>query len=172
MAKVPVKALPPAMLAQWRTLARRERILVLLAVATALVGALWLGVVRPTVLTLREAPLEIDRLQATLRDARAQAAELARLNAMPPAPPESSDLQSAFVTWLKVHAPAAQTQVRMQDDGVVVDVHALPGPLIVELVRAARRDWGAALRQASLHRGPDGLYAGHLAWGRRGAAGP
>ena len=172
MAKVPDSAWTQAMLAQWRAMARRERALVLLAAAIAMLAALWLGVLRPTVRTLRDAPPAIERLQTTLRDARAQAAELARLNALPPAPAGSDDPRGAFVAWLKNHAPAAQAQVRMQDDGVVVDVQALPGPLLLELVRAARRDWGAELRQATLRRGPDGLYSGHLAWGRDKGAGP
>ncbi|NML13472.1 type II secretion system protein GspM [Azohydromonas caseinilytica] len=72
--------------ARWRALAPRERRL--LSVAGALLGVLllWLLAVQPAWRTLREAPVEIDRLEAQLQRMQRQAAEVRELRATPPVP--------------------------------------------------------------------------------------
>jgi general secretion pathway protein M len=76
--------------ARWRALAPRERRL--LSVAGALLGVLllWLLAVQPALRTLREAPVEVDRLEAQLQRMQRQAAEVRELRAIAPVPPAQS----------------------------------------------------------------------------------
>jgi general secretion pathway protein M len=72
--------------ARWRALAPRERRL--LSVLGVLVGLLllWLLLVQPALRTLREAPVEIDRLEAQLQRMQRLATEAHDLAATPPVP--------------------------------------------------------------------------------------
>ena len=76
--------------ARWRALAPRERRL--LSVLGVLVGLLllWLVLVQPALRTLREAPVEIDRLEAQLQRMQRLAAEARELSGTAPVAPAQS----------------------------------------------------------------------------------
>jgi general secretion pathway protein M len=70
-------------LARWRQLAPRERVLVQVAGAAIAFGLLWMVAVQPAWTTLRTAPSRIDALDADLQRMRRLATETRELRAAP-----------------------------------------------------------------------------------------
>lgn len=75
-------SLPPALQQQrdkareyWRTRAPRERLALLLMGSVLLFGLAWLLLVQPALTTLRETPVQLERLESQLQQTRALAAE-------------------------------------------------------------------------------------------------
>ncbi len=145
------------LLKRWRTLAPRERRAVAAAVAVLALAVVWLALLRPALRTIREAPGEIDTLQRQLRNVHRQAEELAHLKSAPPAAAVDVDLRATLHDWMAQHDADAQQSVGVLPDGASLEVHSMSASTLLELARAARRDWGATLTSVKLRRGEHGF---------------
>jgi general secretion pathway protein M len=85
-----LKATREQLRARWRALAPRERRLLSVLGVLLAVLLVWLIAVRPALRTLREAPVEIDRLEAQLQRMQRLAAEARELTATAPVPQAQS----------------------------------------------------------------------------------
>ena len=175
MASIPNPRQLPGVAAAWRSrwsaMSARERRLVLMASTVVALAVLWLALLRPALRTLATAPAEIAQLQATLREARAQAQDLAALAAAPAVVGKASDLRRAVNDWMHEHDPQAQAQITVLPGNVTLDVKGMKPQTVLELAQAARRDWGATLAQAQLVQGADGLMAGRVQLSQQQSAG-
>jgi general secretion pathway protein M len=70
--------------ARWRALSERERNAASLALAAVVLLLVWWIALQPALRTLRDAPAQIDRLDAQLQHMQRQAAEAVELRAAPP----------------------------------------------------------------------------------------
>lgn len=123
--------------ARWRALAPRERRL--LSVAGVLLGVLllWLLAVQPALRTLREAPAEIDRLEAQLQRMQRQAAEARELrNTTPVAPAQSLEALRAATQRLGERA-----KLVVAGERVTVTLTGVEGQEL--------RDWLAEVRSGA-----------------------
>jgi general secretion pathway protein M len=161
-ALLPLQGLLTPWQARWRALSVRERRLVVLAAAAVALALFWLGLLRPALRTLRSAPAEIAALQTTLRRVQTQSRQLTELNAAPAVTAHSSDLRADVGAWLQAHDPAAQVEVQALPGSATLQIRAMSPRTLLPLAQAARHDWGAALSQAHLTRGADGLFAGSI----------
>ena len=152
-----MNAMLAALVRRWHALAPRERRAVATAAAVLGLALLWLALLRPALRTVSQAPGEIEALQHQLREVRRQADELTRLKSAPAAPATEIDLHAAVEQWMLEHAPGAQASVGVLPDGASLEVHAMHASTLLELARAARRDWGATLAAVQLQRGTDGF---------------
>ncbi|MBW4048911.1 MAG: type II secretion system protein M [Proteobacteria bacterium] len=175
MASIPKTRKLPGVAAAWRSrwsaVSAREQRLVFIATAVVGLAVLWLALLRPALHTLGTAPGEIAQLQTTLREAQAQAQDLATLAAAPAVAAKAGDLRRALSDWVHEHDPQAQAQITVLPGSVTLDVKSMKPQTVLELAQAARRDWGATLAQAQLVRGGDGLMAGHVQLSQQQSAG-
>ena len=120
--------------ARWRALAPRERRL--LSVAGTLLGLLllWLLAVQPAWRTLREAPIEIDRLEAQLQRMQRQAAEVRELRATPPVPAA----QSVEALRAATQRLGERAKLSLAGDRATVTLSGIEGEKL--------RDWLAEVR--------------------------
>jgi general secretion pathway protein M len=132
-----LNALRDQLRARWRALAPRERRL--LSVLGALLGVLllWLVAVQPALRTLREAPLEIDRLEAQLQRMQRQASEARELRATAPVPQAQS-----------VEALRAATQ-RLGDKAKLAVAGERATVTLTDVDGQALRDWLAEVRSGA-----------------------
>ena len=75
--------LQAALRERWARLETRERRMVLAAGSLILLALLWWVAVQPALRTTREAPLQIARLESSLQQMRAMAAEAEQLRGTP-----------------------------------------------------------------------------------------
>jgi general secretion pathway protein M len=85
-----VKSAAAPVQAWWRSLAERERRLVVVASAVLVVGVVWALLVQPAWRTLSRAPAELDRLETQLQTMQQLAAETQQLRAAPPITPDEA----------------------------------------------------------------------------------
>ncbi len=152
--------------ARWSAMPPRERRLLLLAAAVLAVALLWLALLRPALRTLRDAPGEIARLQAQLRNVRVQAAELDQLAKVPDAPTADVDVRSTLLDWMHRHAPATRVEVGVLPAGASLQVHGMRPSTLLDLARVARHDWNCTVSLVKLQRAADG-FDGRLQLTRR-----
>ena len=150
------KALAPAS-AWWRSLPARDRSLALLAGAVLGLFLLWLLVLQPALATLRQAPLEMDRLDMQYQTMQRLAAESAELRATPPVNPEQA--QAA----LKAASDRLGDKARLsvQGERAVLTLTGVGTDQLRGWLAEARSGARARPVEASLTRGPVG-YSGSI----------
>ena len=150
-------ALTAPVKAWWRTLARREQRLLMMAGAVLVLGLLWVLTLQPALRTISRAPIELDRLDAQLQTMQRLAGEVQSLRAAPPVAPE----QAAAALRAATERLGDKGKLQLQGERAVLTLNNVgTGPL---------RDWLAEARagararplEASLTRGTQG-YSGTL----------
>jgi general secretion pathway protein M len=145
------------LVARWRELSPRDRQAALIAAGAVGLLLAWLLLVQPAWRTLREAPVQIDRLDAQLQQMQQLANESRELRGTAPLPTAQS-----------VAALQAATQ-RLGDRGRIVVAGDRATVTLTGVAGDQLRDWlfearsGARARpvEAQLTRGPGG-YSGSL----------
>ena len=91
----------------WQSRAPRERQLIVVMAVSVAVLLIWLVLIQPALRTLREAPLELDRLDQQMQQMQLAASEMQGLRAASPVPTEqASTALRAATAQLGVDAPS------------------------------------------------------------------
>ena len=150
------KALAPAS-AYWRTLPQRDRNLAALAGVVVALFLLWLLVLQPAFSTLRQAPLEMDRLDLQLQAMQRLAAETAELRATPPVNPEQAQAALKAAT----ERLGDKAKISLQGDRAVLTLNGAGTEALRGWLAEARSGARARPLEANLLRAGSG-YSGTL----------
>lgn len=153
-----LKALRGQLLSRWQAMAPRERQMVTVAAWALGLALLVLVGVRPAVRTLKEAPVQISEVNATLDDMKRQADEVRVLRQLPAVPPAQA--QAALQSATDRLGPAAT--LRVQADRVVVTFNKVPGNQLAEWLIEVRAGARARPLEANLAESEPGAYTGTL----------
>lgn len=150
------KSLAPAS-AWWRTLPARDRSLAVLAGVVLVLFLLWLLVLQPALTTLRQAPLEMDRLELQLQTMQRLAAETAELRATPPVNPEQAQAALKAAT----ERLGDKAKISLQGDRAVLTLNGAGTEALRGWLAEARSGARARPLEANLMRSGSG-YSGTL----------
>ncbi len=153
--------------ARWSTMATRERRAVMLAAGVLAVAVLWLALLHPALRTLRQAPGDIAKLQAQLRNVQVQANELEQLGKVPHAPTAEVELRGTLLDWMHRHAPDTRVEVGVRPAGASLQVHGMRPTTLLELARVARHDWNCTVSLVKLQHAASGGFDGRVQLTRR-----
>jgi general secretion pathway protein M len=123
--------------AWWATLARREQTLTLLAATFVGLALLWLVALRPAWTTVRQAPAQLDALEAQLQAMQRLAAEAQELRATPSIPPA----QAAAALQASSARLGERAKLSLQGDRAVLSVTAIDSESL--------RNWLAEVRSGA-----------------------
>lgn len=143
--------------AWWRALTARDRRLLRVALAVAVVGVLWLAAVQPAVQTLRSAPAALDTAEAQLQAMQRLAAEAGELRATPPVNAE----QAGVALQAATRRLGEQARLSLQGDRAVLTLNGVATGALRAWLAEARSGARARPVEASLMRGAQG-YSGTL----------
>lgn len=142
---------------RWAAMSARERALLTLAALLVGLALVWTLAVQPAWRTLRSAPAEQARLDADWQRMQREAAEAARLRALPPvAPALARQSLQAATTRL-----GAAGKLSLQGERAVLTLDGASGAAIMTWLSEVRRGARARPVQARLELG-DGGYRGHI----------
>jgi len=143
--------------ARWRALAPRERNAATLAGAALGLLLVWLLALQPAWRTLRDAPAQIDRLDAQLQQMQQMAAESRELRGTPPL----SSAQSVAALQAATARLGDRARLVVSADRATLTLTGVTGDQLRDWLFEARS--GARTRpiEAQLTRGPSG-YSGSL----------
>lgn len=138
---------------RWRTLSTRDRRG--LALAAAVLGAfvLWSAALQPALRTLREAPAQLDALDAQLQQMQALAGEAAELRNAPAVGPE----QAAQALQAASARLGPKGRLVLQGDRAVLTLNGASGAQLREWLADARAGARARPAEAQLTRGAQGF---------------
>ena len=141
----------------WRSRAPRERLI--LGVAMLLIGVaiVWMLAVQPALRTLREAPLQLDRLDAQLQQMQRLAAESKTLRN----PVQISPGQAAVALKAATERLGEGSQIIIQGDRATLTLAGVSGPALRAWLSEARSAAHARAIDVQLLRNPQG-YAGSV----------
>lgn len=137
----------------WRALSARDRRLLRVALAVALVGLLWLVAVQPALQTLRSAPAALDTAEAQLQAMQRLATEAGELRATPPVNAEQAGaaLQAATARL------GEQARLSLQGDRAVLTLNGVATGQLRDWLAEARSGARARPVEANLMRGAQGF---------------
>jgi len=152
-------ALPPALTAwrtmvraRWQALAARERRLVAIACTVLGLFVVWLVFIQPAWRTLREAPVQLDRLDTQLQQMQRLAAEARELrNATP-----LSAAQSAMALKAATDRLGEKGRLAMQGDRAILTLTNVSGEQLRGWLSEARSGAHARPVEAQLSRSAQG----------------
>jgi len=141
------------MRAWWRTLARREQRLTLLALSIVGLFVVWTLAIRPAWTTLRQAPAQLDALDMQLQAMQRMAAEARDLRASPSVPLAQSTaaLQAASSRL------GDRAKLSIQADRAVLSLTGIDGESLRSWLAEVRSGARARPLEAQLARGPQGF---------------
>jgi general secretion pathway protein M len=150
------KLIAPARL-QWQALASRERLGLSIAGAALALLVVWQLGVASAWRTLREAPLQIDRLDAQLQDMQRLASEAQELRGLAPV----SAAQAALALKAATDHLGAVGKLSVQGERATLTLNGASSEQLRTWLGEARSAARARPVQAQLQRGPKG-YSGTL----------
>lgn len=160
----PVEAGAPApadlrakLAARWGTLAPRERSALLVAGAALALLAAWLLLVQPAWHTLRDAPAELDRLDAQVQEMRRLAAEARELRATAPVAPG----QSAQALQAATQRLGGRGRLNLLGDRATLTLDGVAPDALADWLAEARRAARARPLEAQMVRAVQG-YNGSI----------
>ena len=141
------------MAAWWRTLASRERVLVLVMLAVLVSAGVWFGALAPALRVLRTAPAQIVTLEAQRSAMQSMAAQARGMQAREPLQREDAvrALQASVQQRL-----GGTGQLNVTADRVTVVLRGAPPQALAPWLSQARLQARVVATQASLTRGPAG----------------
>jgi general secretion pathway protein M len=151
----PLAALGTEAKSRWRSLQMRERIGIALAIGAVVLWLLWLIAVAPAWRTLRDAPAQIDALDAQLQNMQRLAAESRDLRGAAPVSAGQSVL--ALNSATERLGPAAR--IAMQGDRATLTLNGVSAERLRSWLAEARSGARARPIDVQLTRSPQG-YAG------------
>lgn len=142
---------------RWEAMAARERIG--LSIAASMLGLLllWQLGIASAVRTLRDAPLQIDRLDAQLQDMRRQTEEAKQLRAVPAV----NAAQASLALNAATERLGAAGKISMQGERATLTLTDVSTEQLLAWLGEARSAARARPIEAQLQRGPKG-YTGTL----------
>lgn len=146
--------------ARWRSLARREQVLVGVAAAVVALVLVWLVAVQPAWRTLARAPAEIDTLDAQLQAMQRLAAEAQELRAAPPVTPD----QAAAALKAATARLGEKARLTLQGERAVLTLNGVGTGALRDWLAEARAGARARPLEANLTRASQG-YNGALVVG-------
>ncbi|MBU6260998.1 MAG: type II secretion system protein M [Burkholderiales bacterium] len=138
--------------AWWRALAARERRLVAFAAAALALFLLWTLALQPALRTLREAPVQLDALEAQLQVMRSEATEAAALRATPPVDPA----QASAALKAATERLGAAGKLSLQGERAVLSVSGIGTAALGDWLAEARSGARARPIEATLTRSGNG----------------
>ena len=146
-------------LARWRTMAPRERQLVLAAAwLTALVLLVMLAI-RPAVKTLRETPAQLAEVNAQLDEMNRFAAEAVALKQLPPVPPA----QAKAALEASIDRLGDGAKLSSQGDRITVVLKSVSGGDLLDWLTEVRSSARVRPLEADLEEVEPGVYNGSIA---------
>lgn len=139
--------------AWWGTLGRHEQRMALLALAVIGVFVVWALAVKPAWNTLRQAPAQLDRLDAQLQTMQRMAAETRELRAAPSIGTE----QSAAALQAAGDRLGDRARLSVQGDRAVLSVNGITAEDLRNWLSEVRSGARARPIEAQLARGPQGF---------------
>ena len=141
----------------WQARAPRERqLIVAMAVAVGIL-LVWLIAVQPALRTLRETPVELDRLDAQWQQMQLAALESTTLRSASPVPPQ----QAAEALRAATERLGGKGKIALQGDRATLTFSAVPFEALRNWIGEARSAARARPVEATLSRGPNG-YSGSI----------
>jgi general secretion pathway protein M len=155
--KAPMAGVRQQLAQRWRALAPRERQII--GVAATLVGALlvWMLAIRPAWQTVRDAPTQLEVLDARLQHMRRLAMESRELRAAAPV----SAAQAVLGLKTATERLGAQASIAVVGDRATLTLNGVSGSQLMAWLAEARTAARARPVEAQLTRGPQG-YAGTI----------
>jgi general secretion pathway protein M len=141
--------------ARWQALAPREQRWVILAAGVLCVFALWRIAVQPAWHTLREAPAQIDALDAQLQQMQRLASETRDLRAQPAV----SAAQAEAALRASTERLGSDHRLTLQGDRATVQLKGVSGPALSAWLAEVRSAARARPVEVMLVRDPNG-YSG------------
>jgi general secretion pathway protein M len=150
---LPAAAWKAPLVARWRALSERERNAALIAGAAVLLLIVWWIALQPALRTLREAPAQIDRLDAQLQVMQRQAREATELRNTPPLTAQQSvaALQAATARL------GARGRLVVAGDRATLTLNGATGSQLRDWLSEARSGARARPLQLQLTRSPQGF---------------
>jgi general secretion pathway protein M len=142
---------------RWQALAERERRAVALAGGFVALLLLWLLGLQPALRTLKEAPAQINSVEAELQAMRALADETTRLRATAPV----STTQAVAALNAATERLGNQGRISIQGDRATLTLSSVDTESLRQWLELARSAARARPVEAQLSRGPTG-YSGTL----------
>lgn len=142
---------------RWAALDARERRLVMVAGALVALALLWWIGVRPAWRTVREAPVQIARLESTLQQMRAMASEAEQLRGTPTV----GGAQAAEALRAAAQRAGEGVRLTLQGDRATLALQGVRGEALVALLAEARSTARARPLEAQLTRSGE-AYNGSL----------
>jgi general secretion pathway protein M len=143
--------------ARWQALGARERLVARVALVLIVLGLIWAVALAPALRTLREAPAQLDALDAQLQAIQRQAAEVPELRAAPPV----ATAQALEALKSATDRLGAKGKLNVQGDRVVLTLTGASGETLRAWLNEARSGARARPLEAQLTRGPEG-YSGSV----------
>jgi general secretion pathway protein M len=141
----------------WQARAPRERQLIVLMAISVAVLLVWLIGIQPALRTLREAPLELDRLDQQMQQLQLAAGEMQALRAASPVPTEqASTALRAATTQL-----GSSAKLSIQGDRAVLTFTGIQGDALRGWLNEARSAARARPMEAQLVKAASG-YTGSI----------
>jgi general secretion pathway protein M len=149
----------------WQSLAARERALVIAVSIVLAVFVVWLLAVQPALRTLRETPVELDRLELQLQQMQLAALESESLRSASPVPPaRAADALRAATERL-----GGKGKIVIQGDRATLSFTAVPFAGLRAWLGEARSGARARPVEAQLLKAPGG-YSGSISLTLPGAS--
>ena len=121
----------------WQARAPRERQLIVVMAASVALLLVWLTLIQPALRVLREAPLELDRLDQQMQQMQLAAGEMQALRAASPVPTE----QASTALRAATSQLGSSAKLSIQGDRAVLTFTGIPGD--------ALRGWLGEARSAA-----------------------
>jgi len=141
----------------WRSRAPRERQLIAAGAFALALLVVWLIAVQPALRTLREAPAELDRLDAQLQQMQIAAMESTALRSASPVPPAQANEALRAAT----ERLGGKGKIALQGDRAVLTFSAVPFEALRNWLGEARSAARARPVEAQLLKGASG-YSGSI----------
>ncbi len=142
----------------WQTMASRERLLVVAAAVAVGILVVWLLAIQPALRTLREAPVEIDRLDRQLQQMQLAAEEAKGLRSASPIPPT----QAVAALQAATERLGNKSKLVVQGDRATLTFTATPAEALRAWLGEARSGARARPVEAQWVKAGDG-YSGNVA---------
>jgi general secretion pathway protein M len=154
---LPAAAWKAPLVARWRALSERERNAASIAGTAVVLLLVWWVALQPALRTVRDAPVQIDRLDAQLQRMQRQAAEATELRAAPPL----SAAQSTAALQAATERLGARGRLTLAGDRATLTLTGATGAQLRDWLSEARSGARARPVEVQLTRTPQG-YSGTI----------
>lgn len=152
---LPTAAWRAPLVARWRALSERERNAASIAIAAIVLLLVWWVALQPALRTLRDAPAQIDQLDAQLQHMQRQAAEAAELRNAPP----MTTAQSTAALQATTERLGSRGRLALAGDRATLTLTGATGNQLRDWLSEARSGARARPVEVQLTRTPQG-YSG------------